>query len=115
MEYSKMDYSKEKLNLLLILYNVDENRRFTIEELAKMINRSLQSMLNEKVFLLNNRILVDDGKEKRNHTVKGYNREYEVQLYSIDKHAIDVLLFKIWDETSFLFDRAHLYLFRALI
>ncbi len=106
---SNVEYTKERLNLLLKLYDINENMSYTTDELAKVLNISLQALINQKIFLINSRILVDVGIEQRRHYVKGYVRSYDAQLYSVDKRAIDRTIFRTWDKTTYLYDRAHLY------
>jgi uncharacterized protein YbaP (TraB family) len=97
------DFSIEKFKVLLRLLEVKEG---TIKDISKKTGVSVAQLSKVKPWLLKRSILVSQG----NIFIKASNRNVYVEFFLINKKAIDYVLFKHWEQTKCLFDRAHEYI-----
>jgi len=110
-----LEYTKERFDLIIKLYDVSENEKFTLLELAKITGIQYQKLINDKQNLLKDNILIFEGNTEQLINRKGDKVSFISQIFSINKRAIDLTILDEWEETKYLFDRAHLYLNRFLM
>jgi len=98
---------------LIKLYKANEDVDYTKQELAKIMDLSLQDFQRIFELLLKEKIIYDNGKQKRTMVISGNIKETDATVFRVQFVALDNYVFNKTEEGKILFSRSHKYINRT--
>jgi len=100
-----------KLKILCSLARLS-GKSVCFREISEESGIHISVLFKNKAWLIDEGILIPDGKRKISRSIKGYPAEFETEFFRINIKRIAEIIFVEWSTTSVLFELAHSFLDR---
>lgn len=110
-EIGKNGESFLKLKILCSLVRLS-GKSVCFREISEESGIHISVLFKNKAWLIDEGILIPDGKRKISRSIKGYPAEFETEFFRVNIKRIAEIIFVEWSTTSVLFELAHSFLDR---